>query len=41
MVSSRCKLYIKYLENGEETFIQFSNNPDDEEQKDSFKIINL
>ena len=41
MVSSRCKLYIKYLENGEEAYIQFSNNADDASQKDNFKIINL
>ncbi len=40
---SRCKLYIKYLENGEEAFIQFSNSPDgsETEQKDNYKIINL
>lgn len=43
LTSSRCKLYIKYLENGVETFIQFSNNVDGSEsdQKDNFKIINL
>jgi hypothetical protein len=40
MVTSRCKLYIKYLENGEEAFIQFTNG-DDDSQKDNFKIINL
>jgi len=41
MTTSRCKLYIKYIENGEEAFIQFSNDPENEEQKDIFKIINL
>ena len=41
MATSRCQLFIKYLENGEETFIMFSNNLDDIEQKDNFKIINL
>jgi len=41
MTTSRCKLYIKYIENGEETYIQFSNDPENEEQKDNFKNINL
>lgn len=40
---SQCRLYIKYLENGVETFIKFSNSPDgsETEQKDDYKIINL
>ena len=43
LFGSRCKLYIKYLENGEEAFIKFSNSPDgsETEQKDDYKIINL
>lgn len=40
MTTSRCKLFIRYLENGEEAFIMFSNNQENE-QKDNFKIINL
>ena len=41
MTTSRCKLFIKYLENGEEAYIMFSNDLDENAQKDNFKIINL
>ena len=41
LVGSRCKLFIKYVENGVETYIQFSNGLENEEQKDDYKIINL
>lgn len=40
--TAKCKLFIKYKENGVETFIQFNNTDDeDSEVKDNYKNITL